>query len=262
MAHVVAIANQKGGVGKTTTAINLAAALATMGRRVLLVDLDPQGNASSCLGFSRDQGLPGIYDALLDFRPLSDALTEVRPTGLWLAPATRDLVGAEIELVDEDGRERRLRRALADVRGRFDDILIDCPPSLGLLTLNALAAADTLLVPLQAEYYAIEGLGDLLRTLSAVRRGMNPDLVLGGIVVTMFDPRNNLCRDVDQQVREHFGQDVLATVIPRNVRLGEAPSHGRTAIEHDPRSAGARAYSALAREWASRHRAPALSGAM
>jgi chromosome partitioning protein len=247
MATVLAISNQKGGVGKTTTAINLSVSLADLGRRTLLVDLDPQGNGTSGLGVRRDAGHSGVYDALLDFRPLAEVLLDVGPN-LRLAPATRDLVGAEIELVDEEGRERRLRRALAPVRQDFDFVVVDCPPSLGLLTLNALAAADAVIVPLQAEYYAMEGLGDLLRTVSAVRRGIHPELVLGGILLTMVDPRNNLCRAVEAQAREHFGREVFETVVPRNVRLGEAPSHAMAIGHYDARSSGARAYQALARE--------------
>ncbi len=251
MACVLAISNQKGGVGKTTTAINLSAALASDGHRVLLVDLDPQGNASSGLGVLRDSKKPGVYDALLDFKPLSEVLVPISDT-LTLAPATRDLVGAEIELVDEEGRDRRLRRALSPLRTSYDYILIDCPPSLGLLTLNALAAADGVLIPLQAEYYAMEGLRDLLETITAVRVGIHPDLTVAGIVLTMVDPRNNLCRDVEAQVRNHFGRDVLDTVVPRNVRLGEAPSHALTIGQYDGRSTGAKAYVALARELAER----------
>lgn len=257
MARVVAVSNQKGGVGKTTTTVNLAAALAARGRRVLVVDLDPQGNASSGLGYPRTEIAAGVYDVLLEFRDLEAVLLPTRHDGLHLAPATRDLVGAEVELVDEPGRERRLRKVLDPVRDRYDDVLVDCPPSLGLLTVNALVAADAVLVPLQAEYYAMEGLGELLRTVTAVRKSLNPDLEREGIVVTMTDPRNNLCREVESQARALFGDGVLRTVIPRNVRLGEAPSFGQPIVHYDPRSSGARAYLALADEILSRRSTPA-----
>jgi chromosome partitioning protein len=248
MARILAIANQKGGVGKTTTAINLAAALAQSGQRVLLVDLDPQGNASSGLGHPRNVCTMGIYDALLGFRDLDSVRMPTTIDSLELVPATRDLVGAEVELVDEPSRERLLRKVLDGVRDEFDWILIDCAPSLGLLTVNALTAADTVLIPLQAEYYAMEGLGELLRTITAVKKGLNPDLRREGILLTMVDGRNRLCREVVDQTREVFGTDVFSTVIPRNVRLGEAPSHGRSILEYDKRSTGAVAYVALAAE--------------
>jgi chromosome partitioning protein len=248
MARVLAISNQKGGVGKTTTAINLAAALATCRRTVLVVDLDPQGNASSGLGYTRTEVTGGAYDLLFGFREADTVLLPTQVEGLHLLPATRDLVGAEIELVDEPNRELCLRRALDPIRSRYDDILIDCPPSLGLLTLNALCAADAVLVPLQAEYFAMEGLGELLRTIGRVRKSLHPDLEREGIVLTMSDTRNTLCRQVEQQARELFGDGVLRTVIPRNVRLGEAPSYGQSILTFDSRSAGARAYLDLAVE--------------
>ena len=256
MARVLAISNQKGGVGKTTTAVNLAAALAARGRKVLVVDLDPQGNASSGLGYPRDQIPFGMYDVLLELRDAESALLPTTHDGLHLLPATRDLVGAEVELVDEDGRERRLRRVLAPVRERYDEVIVDCPPSLGLLTVNALVAADAVLIPLQAEYYAMEGLGELLRTIGAIRKSLNPDLSRDGIVLTMSDPRNNLARDVEAQARSLLGDGVLRTVIPRNVRLSEAPSFGRPIVQFDPRSAGSKAYLALADELLARRSHP------
>jgi len=252
MARILAISNQKGGVGKTTTAVNLSAAMALAGERVLVVDLDPQGNLSSGLGYPRSEVTMGTYDALLEYRDLASVVMPTAIDKLQVVPATRDLVGAEVELVDEPGRERRLRKVLNSVRGSYDHIVVDCPPSLGLLTLNALTAADGVLIPLQAEYYAMEGLGELLRTISGVRQRLNPDLVRDGIVLTMSDRRNNLCREVERQARGYFGAEVYDTVIPRNVRLGEAPSHGKAIVDYAPGSSGAKAYTALAAELLSR----------
>jgi len=248
MARIVALSNQKGGVGKTTTAINLGAALATRGQRVLLVDMDPQGNASSGLGCPRTHATMGVYDVLMAFRELDSVRVPTSVDHLELIPATRDLAGAAIELSEERHRERRLRRALNHVRDDYDWVLVDCPPTLNLLTVNALVAADGVLIPLQAEYYAMEGLGELLRTISAVRKGLNPDLQREGIVITMTDTRTNLCREVEAQARHLFGDEVFQTVIPRNVRLGEAPSHGQAIVHYDPQSTGARAHLALAEE--------------
>ncbi len=247
MGRVIAVANQKGGVGKTTTAINLAAGLALDGHATLLVDLDPQASATTGLG-----GRPGeggtIYEVLIDAYPSSDIIIKTAIEGLDIAPATRDLVGAEVELVGLPHREHRLYEALASIRGRYDFILIDCPPSLSLLTLNALRAADSVLVPLQCEYYALEGLTALLDTIGRVRDTLNPSLTLEGIALTMFDRRNSLARQVHDEVRTHFGDQVFRSVIPRNVRISESPSHGMPAVTYDPSSRGATAYRALARE--------------
>jgi chromosome partitioning protein len=252
MARIIAVANQKGGVGKTTTTINLAASLALADRRVLLVDVDPQGNLTSGLG-RKDQAAPAgtIYNAVTSIEPTSDARPFVIPAGvdgMDLIPADRNLTGAEIELVTLAGREERLRVLLASVRGDYDYIFVDCPPSLGLLTLNALVAADAVLIPLHCEYFALEGLADLVGTLRRVRAALNPSLDIEGVLLTMFDERTNLGQQVATDVRNFFKEKVFRTVIPRNVRLGEAPSHGLPAILYDVKSRGAEAYLALARE--------------
>ncbi len=262
MARVVAISNQKGGVGKTTTAVNLSAALASLGRRVLVVDVDPQGNASSGLGYPLSSITMGVYDVIMGYRDFQSVLTPTENDKLHLLPASRDLIGAEIELIDAENRERRLRSVLAPLSDTYDDVLIDCPPSLGLLTINALTAADAVLIPLQAEYFAMEGLGELLRTIGAVRKSLNPELQREGILITMSDQRNNLCREVEEQARKLFGNGVFATVVPRNVRLSEAPSFGKPIIQYDRRSAGARAYLELASEIVKRRSASGMREAV
>jgi len=252
MARILSIANQKGGVGKTTTTINLATALAIAEQRILAVDMDPQGNLTSGLGL-RGQTAPAgtIYQAMTAPESVAEPaafLLETRVKNLWLIPADRNLTGAEVELVSMSQREGRLRDLLERLRGRFDYILIDTPPSLGLLTLNALVAADAVLIPLNCEYFALEGLADLVATLRRVRAALNPSLDIAGVLMTMYDERTNLGQQVARDIREFFKDRVYSTVIPRNIRLGEAPSHGLPAILYDVKSRGSEAYLALARE--------------
>ena len=249
MAKTICIANQKGGVGKTTTSVNLSSALATLGKRVLLVDMDPQGNASSGLGIKRyDSQDANSYHVLIGEKTIQEATQNTSNPNLKISTANPDLVGAEIELVDMPQREYHLKQAIATVADQYDFVLIDCPPSLGLLTLNALNAADSFLVPLQCEYYALEGLSQLLNTAGLIKKNLNPQLHIEGIVLTMFDMRNNLSHQVVTEIKNHFGEKVFNAIIPRNVRLSEAPSHGQSILEYDSKSIGAIRYLELARE--------------
>jgi chromosome partitioning protein len=249
MAHTIAIANQKGGVGKTTTAVNLAAALAIAERRTLLLDADPQGNATSGLGVAKHELENSLYDSLVEGRDPHESILPVPALPhLSVLPATQDLVGAELQLVDRAGRERALRRVVEQLQGEYDYIVLDCPPSLGLLTLNVLACANAVLIPIQCEYYGLEGISQLLNTVRLVQQNFNPGLAISGVLLTMYDSRLNLCRQVAEDAKEYFGARMFITAIPRNVRLAEAPSFGKPILLYDVQSVGAKSYIAVAQE--------------
>lgn len=248
MSNIIAIANQKGGVAKTTTAVNLSSCIAALGHKVLLIDIDPQGNASSGLGVDKDNLSYCIYDVLINDLPVENVVTPTEIEGLSVVPATIQLAGAEIELVTAISREQKLKKALKSIKDTYDYIFIDCPPSLGLLTINALTAADSLIIPIQCEYYALEGLGQLMNTIELIKKHLNPDLEIEGVLLTMFDARTNLSIQVVDEVKSHFKNKVYGTIIPRNVRLSEAPSHGKPIILYDAKSRGAEVYQELAKE--------------
>lgn len=248
MARTMAIANQKGGVGKTTTSINLSACLGVLDKKVLLIDIDPQGNSTSGVGINKDNIKKTVYNVVINDEPIKDNIYKTKFKNLYILPSNIELAGAEIELVPAISREYRLKNALGEIREKFDFIIIDCPPSLGLLTLNALTAADTVLVPIQCEYYALEGLGQLMNTISLVQKHLNPNLEVEGVLLTMFDARTNLSIQVVDEVKKYFRNKVYSTIIPRNVRLSEAPSHGKPIIKYDRRSRGSEVYMDLAKE--------------
>ncbi|HDT7904522.1 ParA family protein [Enterococcus faecium] len=252
MAQIISVANQKGGVGKTTTTVNLGACLASLGKKVLLVDMDAQGNATSGVGIRKPDVTRDIYDVLVNELPIDEATLITEHENLSIVPATLQLAGAEIELTSMMARESRLKGSLAEVSSQYDYILIDCPPSLGHLTINSFTASDSILIPVQCEYYALEGLSQLLNTVRLVQKHFNPELEIEGVLLTMYDARTNLGNEVVEEVRKYFCEKVYETIIPRNIRLSEAPSHGKPIIDYDPRSRGAEVYQALAKEVVSR----------
>lgn len=255
--RIVALANQKGGVGKTTTALNLAAVLADKGKKVLLVDSDPQGNASSGVGVFKTNEDKNIYSCYTGAKEATDCILPTQLKNLSILPASINLVGAEVELINQDNREKRLKTILRSVKENFHYILIDCPPSLGILTINSLTAADSVLIPLQCEYFAMEGLAQLIQTIRKVKKNLNRELFIEGLLLTMYDRRNRLTHSVASEIQKHFGEQVYDTVIPRNVRLSESPSHGQTIIEYDPGCSGAKAYKHLGAEFLKRTKARA-----
>lgn len=255
--RIVALANQKGGVGKTTTALNLAAVLADKGKKVLLVDSDPQGNASSGVGVFKTNEDKNIYSCYTGAKETADCILPTQQKNLSILPASINLVGAEVELISQDNREKRLKTILRSVKENFHYILIDCPPSLGILTINSLTAADSVLIPLQCEYFAMEGLAQLIQTIRKVKKNLNRELFIEGLLLTMYDRRNRLTHSVASEIQKHFGEQVYDTVIPRNVRLSESPSHGQTIIEYDPGCSGAKAYKQLGAEFLKRTKARA-----
>jgi chromosome partitioning protein len=259
MSKVIAVANQKGGVGKTTTTINLGAGLAALGKKILLIDIDPQGNTTVGLGFDKEKLQTSIYDVLIGRRPFNEVITKTEIPNLDLAPANIQLSGAEIELVNVIARETRLRQGLIPIRQLYDYILIDCPPSLGLLTINTLTAAATVLIPIQGEFYALDGVGQLLRTIILVKNGLNPDLRIEGVLLTMCDLRTNLTVQVIQEIKKRFQSKVYDTIIPRNVKLSEAPSFGKPIMQYDSRCPGSLAYARLAEEVIARNEAASVS---
>lgn len=249
MAKILSFSNQKGGVGKTSTCVNMAAALALRGKKVLLVDADPQGNATTGLGFSKNRLERSIYNVLIEEMPAKAAILKTQIDGLDILPASIDLAGAEVELVYLPTREKRLDTALKEISNDFDYVLIDCPPSLGLLTINALSASDGIIIPIQSEYYAMEGLSQLLNSVKLVNKHLNPSLTIYGVVITMYDGRALISKQINAEIHKFFGKKMFDTVIPRNIRISEAPSHGKPVMLHDPRSSGAKAYVALADEF-------------
>lgn len=261
MTRIISVVNQKGGVGKTTTAVNMATALAAIGKQVLVIDLDPQGNASTGLGVDQSKRVRTSYDVLIGHCSLEQAAVKTAIPRLWVAPATIDLTGAEIELVNMQRREYQLREALADMSPQWEYAIIDCPPSLGLLTLNALTASNAVLIPLQCEFYALEGLAHLLKTIRLVQTKLNPEISIHGVVLTMYDRRNKLTELIEEDVRGFLGAEVYRTVIPRNVRMSEAPSHGKPALVYDLKCPGSQAYLQLARELIQREKQFALKAA-